>query len=238
MAGIGFKFREMVSEGSYLGAIRGYLYSAVFSAGPWILTMVVIAILNTLAPPEVKGNTLIVFRAMLTYIYAMSLVVVGTFQYPITRYIADRIYEKDRGEILSTFIGTLFLFSFMALAVGTVFLWYNTGGFAFKILFMGLFVTITLIWDAMMFLSAIKDYKFIVFVFFSGSLASILLSMVLKTYIGLNGYVLGYYLGQLYILSGLIAEIVREFYNDKGATYYFLKYFKKYATLILAGLAY
>lgn len=238
MAGIGFKFREMVSDGSYLGAIRGYVYSAIFSAGPWIMTMIVIAVLNSIAPPEIKGDTLIVFRATLTYIYAMSLLVVGTFQYPITRYIADRIYEKDRGEILSTFIGTLFLFSFMSLIAGTVFLWYNTGGFVYKILFMALFLTITLIWDGMIFLSAIKDYKFIIFVFFSGSVASIVLAVVFKSYFGVNGYVLGYFLGQLYILSGLIAETVREFYNDKGATYYFLKYFRKYATLIVAGLAY
>jgi len=238
MAGIGFKFREMVSDGSYLGAIRGYAYSAIFSAGPWIMTMIVIAILNSLAPPELKGDALVAFRATLTYIYAMSLIVVGTFQYPITRYIADRIYEKDRGEILSTFIGTLFLFSFMALASGTVFLWYKSSDVCSSDLFLGLFVTTTLIWDGMIFLSAIRDYKFIVFVFLSGSLASVLLSVVLKTYMGLNGYVFGYFLGQLYILSGLIAEIVREFYNDKGATYYFLKYFRKYSALITAGLAY
>ena len=121
MAGIGFRFREIADSGSYLGAIKSYVYSSVFAAGPWILTMVVISALNALASPEVRGEALLIFRALLSYIFAFSLILTGTFQLAIVRYIADRIFDKDREELLSLFIGSSFFFAILSLAAGAAF---------------------------------------------------------------------------------------------------------------------
>jgi len=238
MAGIGFRFREIIDEGSYLGAIKGYLYSSVFAAGPWILTMTSISALNAIAPPEIHDDSLVTFRALISYIYAASLILTGTFQLALVRYLADRLYEKDRQEIMSLFVGSSFLFTFLSLAAGSVFLSYNSAGAEFKIMALLLFATVSLIWNGMSFLTAIKDYAFIIFIFSSGTVVSIALCLILKKTFGLNGYVLGYFLGQFYIFSGMAAEITREFFSLKGASYYFLRYFKPYFTLIVSGFAY
>ncbi len=238
MAGIGFRFREIADSGSYLGAIKSYVYSSVFAAGPWILTMVVISALNALASPEVRGEALLIFRALLSYIFAFSLILTGTFQLAIVRYIADRIFDKDREELLSLFIGSSFFFAILSLAAGAAFFSKCEAPPGLKVLSVMLFVVICLIWNGMAFLTAIKDFKFIIFIFSSGAVATVALCLYLKGFYGLNGYVAGFFLGQLYIFSGIAAEITREFYTNKGATCYFFGYFKKYFILILAGFTY
>lgn len=238
MAGIGFRFREIADSGSYLGAIKSYVYSSVFAAGPWMLTMAVISALNALASPEVHGRALLVFRALLSYVFAFSLILTGTFQLAIVRYIADRIFDKDREELLSLFIGSSFFFAILSLAAGAAFFSRCEAEPAFKVLSVMLFAVICLIWNGMAFLTAIKDYKFIIFIFSSGAVATVALCLYLKGPYGLNGYLAGFFLGQLYIFSGITAEITREFYTKKGATCYFFGYFKKYFILILAGFTY
>ncbi len=238
MAGIGFRFREIADSGSYLGAIKSYIYSSVFAAGPWILTMVTISSLNAFAPPEISGETLLIFRALLSYVFAFSLILTGTFQLAIVRYIADKIFDKDREELLSLFIGSSFFFAVLSIAAGSAFFSRSEAPAEFKILAIMLFCVICLIWNGMAFLTAIKDYKFIIFVFSSGTIASIFLCAYLKTIYGLNGYLIGFFIGQLYVFSGITAEITREFFNKKGVTYYFFSYFKTYWILILSGFAY
>ncbi len=238
MAGIGFRFREIAENGSYLGAVKSYAYSSIFAAGPWILTMITISALNAIAPPEISGTTLLEFRALLSYIFSFSLILTGTFQLAIVRYIADKISDKDREELLSLFIGTNFFFSILSITFGAFFFSGTNGSAILRITAIMLFCVICLIWNGMAFLTAIKDYKFIIFVFSSGTIASIILCAYLKNIYGLNGYLFGFFLGQLYVFSGITAEITREFFNKKGVTYYFFGYFKKYFILIIAGLAY
>ena len=46
MAGIGFRLKRLIVDGSYSGWLRAHLYGAVLSAGPWLLS---ICTLGTLA---------------------------------------------------------------------------------------------------------------------------------------------------------------------------------------------
>ncbi|HOD39898.1 MAG TPA: exopolysaccharide Pel transporter PelG [Candidatus Wallbacteria bacterium] len=238
MAGIGFRFRELADSGSYMGAIKSYVFSSIFAAGPWILTMATISTLNALAPPEISGDTLLAFRALLSYIFAFSLILTGTFQLAIVRYIADKIFDKDQEELLSLFIGSSFFFALISIAAGGIFFSYGTAEPDVKLLATMLFCVICLTWNGMAFLTAIKDYKFIIFVFTSGTIASISLCAYLKNYYGLKGYLIGFFLGQLYVFSGITAEITREFFTRKGVTYYFFDYFRSYSVLVFSGLAY
>jgi len=90
----------------------------------------------------------------------------------------------------------------------------------------------------MSFLTAIRDYKFIIFIFFSGSVLTVLLCVFLKKYYGITGYAAGYLIGQIYIFSGAAFEIIREFNFDAGAKFIFLRYINKYLALFIGGLFY
>lgn len=238
MAGIGFKFRDAVASESGLEAIKGYLFSAVFAAGPWMMTMAVIMALSYFAPPDSGKTDIMFFRASLSYIYAFSLIISGSFQLPVTRYLADKIYEKNNEEIISVFAGSTCFFCVLSAAAGSAFLYFNTAPSALKIIMLMIFITVTLVWNSMSFLSAVKDYKFIIFVFFSGSVFTVLLCVILSKYYFIYGYAIGYLVGQLYIFSGSAFEIIREFNSDTGAKFVFLKYVNKYILLFMGGLFY
>jgi len=49
------------------------------------------------------------FRWTITHLMAMSLMLTGFLQLGFTRYIADRLFEKDIDAILPNFIGSIFV---------------------------------------------------------------------------------------------------------------------------------
>lgn len=238
MAGIGFRFRKMVYEGTYLGELKGYLLASMFAAGPWIMTMLIIGFLTWIAPPEVQDRELIVFRAAITYIYAFSLVFVGLFLLPLTRYLADRLFEENLTAFFSTYMGSLGLTGLVVLIPGAWFMTWNLGSPLFRLFALLIFLVVSLIWISMVFLSCLREYKFIVVAFGLGSLICVVLSSWLKKIWGLEGYMLGYFLGQLIIFSGMTAEIFSEFEYPRGASLTFFRYIWKYPALVLAGLGY
>jgi len=238
LAGIGFKFRKLIHEGTYTSEAKGYLFASVFAAGPWIMTMIIIGILTYLAPPKVNNDELIVFRASITYIFAFSLVIVGVFHLPLTRYLADRLFEEDLTAFFSAYLDSLLVIVVLATPAGAAFLYYNSGSVFFKLFTFFNFLVISMIWIGMVFLSAIREYKFVILTFFTGSIASIFFSNILKNDFGLEGYILGFFIGQFVIFTGISAELFKEFNFNKGLSFKFLAYMKKYPLLILSGVGY
>ena len=80
MAGIGFKLRDMTEQESLFGLVKGYSYSAIIMAGPWLATIITVASVASL------GDGLPRFQSLITHVYPLSLIWIGLFQFPITRY--------------------------------------------------------------------------------------------------------------------------------------------------------
>jgi uncharacterized membrane protein len=89
MAGIGFRLRRLTKEGN-AQAVSGYLGAAIIACGPWLLTLFSLLWVQIALAGQDQ-----VFRAVLTYAYALSLLITSTYQNILTRYLADRIHEGD-----------------------------------------------------------------------------------------------------------------------------------------------
>jgi len=67
----------------------------VISSGSWVLSIVGILIIGLLSYTVVVPSEIIVqFQVSITYVIAGSLVFTGVFQLALTRFTADRLFEK------------------------------------------------------------------------------------------------------------------------------------------------
>ena len=235
MAGIGFELKKILNRQTFLGDLTAYLYAAMVSSGPWLMSIVCLAVLGAYQGAGLTRLEHALFRSTVVYTYAFSLILVGIVQMIATRYMADRLYEKKIDDILPT----LYTLTILVLVAGTVF---ATGSYLFfevswlhKTLGVMLFLVVSLIWLCMIFLSAIKDYNGIVNAFALGAGVSIAGAFYLGSPLGTEGYIAGYLLGQSVTLFWILAKILVEFPPNMSWNADLLGYFIRYWDLVGIG---
>ncbi len=238
MAGIGFKLERILREDSYTSLVRAYVYSAAVSAGPWMFTVLAVAVVSLVTTgvlPEREGD---LFRALTGGVYALSLVASGPVQMVASRFLADRLWVEDVDAILPAYgalsacaiaIQALLALSAVAwlgipppLAAATVALHAIVGG----------------LWITLLFLSAARDYERVGLAFALGGLVSIVGAAALAPRAGSAGCMLGFAAGQLLTLVVLAARLFREFDARTALDPAVLGYLPKHWDLALAGFAY
>lgn len=228
MAGIGFELKKILKGDSFLSDITAYLYAALISSGPWLMAVVCLGILGVLEGTTFGRKDMEVFRSTIVYTYAFSLIFVGVIQLVVTRYLADRFFEKKEKNTLATFSTCMALvLGFGAILSGVSYYFFEIS-LLHKLSGVVLFLIISMIWICMIFLSATKDYKSIVYAFAVGSIGSIFAAPFMSKYYDIDGYLIGYILGQALTFFWLFARLLVEFPNtgvwDSGLLFYFKKY--------------
>lgn len=240
MAGIGFRLRKLLDQESYLSTMQAYLYSALISSGPWLITILVIGILGFLQTRAAYPfKDVATFRLTIIYAYAFSLIVVGIVQMPLTRYLSDLLFSRDLGLYLPTYVASLIVVGVVQGAIGTAaVLFLSDWGLVYGFHAVVLYITVSFIWVAMVFITTVKDYHSVSLAFLLGGLLSIGAGMYLGSDRGSEGYLIGYTLGQLFIFLYLTVRIAVEFDTDQAISFDFLRYLRKYPSLVLIGFGY
>ncbi|MDD4952488.1 MAG: exopolysaccharide Pel transporter PelG [Desulfovibrionaceae bacterium] len=238
MAGIGFELRRILRRGSYFSELTAYLYSALISSGPWLMSVLCLSVLALYRGPAAGETPYEIFRSTIIYTYAFSLIFIGAVQLVSTRYLADRYYLGEEKVTM----GVFYTCALLVLGVGAPLAAAVYQGFALTPLYKGcavvLFLLVSMIWLSMIFLSAIKDYKSIVLAFASGSAVSVAAAIWLDRVFGPAGHLAGYTAGQAIIFFWLLSRLLTEFppagLLDKGL----FSYYKKYWDLVAVGVLY
>ena len=238
MAGIGFRLREIVTRKTFTEWVQLYLYSAIVFAGPWLFSILCLAALSVFALPDLHREGVALFTVTVVYCYAFSLIATGLLQLPVTRYVADRLYVKDRTSILPSFVATTIVVATVQAFVGAAFMSLCDVSLAYKIWATSLYVVISVIWMAMIFLTAAKDYNALVAGFFVGYLVSFVLGKLLGMRMGVDGLLCGFLAGQVVLCFWLVWRIFEEFPNDLPFNFDFRHTFTQYPTLAWSGVAY
>ena len=237
MAGIGFRLREIVTRKTFTEWIQLYLYAAVIFAGPWIFSIMAIAGLSVFALPALQED-IGLFTVTVVYCYAFSLVTTGIIQLPATRYVADRLYSRDGDSVVPSFVGIVVFIAPIQALTAAAFLAFCSVSLPFKVAAMGLYVVISVIWIAMIYLSAAKDYTSLVLGFFIGYLVSFSLGLWFSEFRGVEGALSGFLAGQSLLCFWLIWRIFEEFPNRRPFNLDFTITFRQYPHLAWAGLFY
>lgn len=240
MAGIGFELRKMLKRDSLLGLLRAYTYAGIISSGPWILSIVGILLIGILSLPFVIPGSLITqFQVSVTYLIAVSLILTGPLQLAFTRFTSDRLFEKRDDLILPNYHAVSLVMTLVAGGLGLLVILFAFAqqSAIYRLLMLAGFVVMANIWIAVIFLSGMKQYKAIVWIFLLGYTLTVLLALLFNR-LGLEGLLLGFVTGQLCLLIGMAALIYRNFSGRRFLSFEVFDRRFAYPSLMLIGLLY
>lgn len=237
MAGIGFVLRRLTQRDDLLGLAGAYLHAAWISSGPWLFTILSIAGVNLMLARFAPQSAVEVFRIVIIYNFGFSLLIAGPITMVATRYLADRIYEKDVGEAPGMMLGALTIqFAAQTLIGMPFYLLATEMDVATRILSLVNFYAIGGIWIVAIFLSALKSYNSISITFLVGMVVSFVLSVLLANTVGAAGILFGFTIGLLVVFFALAARVLAEYPYPVKNPFGFTRYFRRYWELGFAGL--
>ena len=179
MAGIGFELRRLIDDDAdLLQTCRGYASAGLVAAGPWIMTITGISILHAVAAWLAEPQPYNLFRAIVTYGFVGSLIIVGFVQMAYTRHVADRIYSGEVGRALPAFLSALRMITTISLIVSASFAFAIRLPLDTAVASVALFVVLTAGWLALIWIGIIKDHDALVRAYAIGLLASVGLTII------------------------------------------------------------
>ncbi|MBM7642965.1 exopolysaccharide Pel transporter PelG [Streptococcus loxodontisalivarius] len=159
MAGIGFAINKIVKEQSYKSKIRAFSYASIVTLVPLILgEMVLIAAyaLAEVAKFHITDRNLMV--AIMTYGMLASMLFNGLSAPVISRFVSDKLFQKDLSHLLTVFWGSQISLVLFGASIYGIFILISGIGFGYGLLAWLLFCELLLSWNAMNFLTVLKDY--------------------------------------------------------------------------------
>lgn len=237
MAGIGFRMQKFLHEGTYFGVLKGFFFATFLVAGPWIVSVITITILSIFS--GLGAGEYDIFKTAVIYIYAFSLIFTGIYQMPLTRYLADMLYQKRIEELVPAFLGMCIAVTIPQALLAIAFVPVLPLSFFFRMTFIGGYVIVSLLWLAMIFLGCLRDYRSISWVYVVGSALSFICARWFERSMGLDGAFFGFILGQAFIFAGLSIRVIRELgHPNLLPSFTCLKSLREFPHHLLIGLSY
>ncbi len=240
MAGIAFELRKKLGNKRLSSILQTFAYSAFLSSGSWIISILSIMLTSYIAAGVIKDGKIVVdFQTSVVYLIALSLILSGSFQFYISRFTADRIFEKSHKSIFPNFFTATvlnMLIAFILYLPLSIYLFRSISPL-YTLLSLFSFVVLCGEWVATSMLTGLKSYNLIVYSFLAGY-AFIIAIVFLFGYLGLNFLMLAFFIGQAVIFISLIASIIYSYPSERLFSLDFLKRKNVYFTLILTGLFY
>jgi len=238
MAGIGFELRKLLKKQSYMGLLEAYAYAGIIGSGPWILSIFGIMLVGVMSLGIVVPHLLIAqFTVTVTYLFMTSLVITGVVQLSFTRFVADRLFHKDEAAVLPNFNGLVLLAALVSLAITlpcALFMFPGQTVLYRILLVMGLTI-MSSIWVATVFLTGMKQYRAILYVFAIGYGITVVAAMVLRYLLNMEGLLLGFVLGHFVLLMGMIWLVYINYPSDRFLAFDIWKKDAMYRSLMLTG---
>jgi uncharacterized membrane protein len=239
MAGVGFALRRLAERGDLLGIVQAYAHSAAASTGPWLYTIVCLATLTVYSLPIVGSEGVTLFRAIVTYNFAFSLVFSGGLVRVITRCLADQIYERRADQAPGMLIGGIFVLCLLQAPIAVPFYLFAVD-LPPALIAQGLvnYFLVTGLWLVGVFLTALRVYTAISLSFVFGLGAALGLALFGGEWGGVEGMLIGFNAGLAAIMFLLVIRAFAEYPYPAVRLFGFLRTIKPYWSLALSGFLY
>ncbi len=159
MAGIGFQLRGLARQDTISSVIAAAGHAAMIAAGPWLFTIFALASISFIADQITGREVLANFRAVIIYAFATSLVMAAPITIVSTRLVGDALWLKRprdvRGLLLASYVATIPLV-LLGVAIEVALLHVEIGA---AIALAGASLIVALIWVALAFCGAVRDYR-------------------------------------------------------------------------------
>lgn len=239
MAGIGFRLRDLSKTGALSGVLLAYGFAGIIGSGPWVLSIVGILLIGIMNMENgVTSHYVGEFQISVTYLMAISLILTSPLQLMISRFIADRIYQKQDEHVLPNLTGAiLVVITITGTVAGISLVYLFTGSVLYRLLMLSGLVILSTIWLVVIVLSGVRAYREILLAFLLGYGITVLAAIELGKF-GLEGLLSGFVLGQAVLLFMLLVVVFRSYSSVKFIAFDFLRRSQIYPSLAITGLVY
>jgi uncharacterized membrane protein len=239
VAGIGFELRKMIDQREgFIARVRAYLCAGLISSGPWIMTILTLSALSMGAPRLGVNDDFAMFRALVTYAFAFSLIVQGIGQMAVTRRVADHLYRKEYGRVLPAFSACLLVTALLQTAIGGAFCAVARFPLALSVVATSLYVIVSLSWLALIWLSVAREYDEVLRAYVYGMLVSVLALAAVGWNGGTAGLLGAYAAGQAFTLLLLLRTIVHGMDTGGARDFSVFSSLREFPPLVGVGLTY
>ncbi|MDC0434577.1 exopolysaccharide Pel transporter PelG [bacterium] len=239
MAGIGFELRKYLNDDSFTGTLKAYGFAGLISAGPWVLSILGVMLIGIVALVQnTDGDSIKQFTTSITWIMGASLVLTGLLQLVFTRFVADRVFEKKDDLINGNLLGAIVVTTVVTGIIGIILMFtLFEESFAYEVLMLTNFVTLSNIWIVVIFIAGLKRFKLILYAFAIGYGTTLGLSILLLPY-GLTGLLAGLLTGHSVLLFLMIGVVLPEYPFYGQLRFDFLRPRLIFPSLIAIGFLY
>ncbi len=238
MAGIGFSLKHIIRHHSLARIFAAYATAGIVSSAPWIISILSILLLGLFVSFTPGLHTYAMqFQITITYLVAGSLITSGYAQNSFARYVADQMYQNCAAYIIPNLHGMLLLLASLAgaLSLALIVMVFPAQSIAYRLLFMGCFVTLSMLWLLVNLLTGLRDYTSIVRGFVISYSLIVLLGYSCRHY-HLEGLLLAYFCGQVLLVILLMSALYQQYPTDTIIDFHFLQKNKLYKTLLCSGI--
>lgn len=245
MAGIGFELKKIYKKNTVAAHVRGGFYSIFVTIGHVLITIGVLMIVKTVLQDSfISVHLERLYSAIVVYSFIFPLIFTSGITIVLSRYIADKLWNRKNEDIASSILGVMTLYIAVFSLPGLLLLGSAQDlSLILKIFSYLLYMQMGLIYLLMTYVSALKNYKEIAQSFIVGMGTVIGLVLITKDFLYQNEdivvYLIFYFaLGTLLTLIGLYTAVRKVFRQMNGNYFEFLLYFKKYPKLFFSNVAY
>lgn len=239
MAGIGFELKKLFQKKGVLHSARAYGYATVVCAGPMLLGVLlllgIMALCTLFGAPRQQRELLI---CMVTYTLLASVTVTSFFSMVVTRFVADMLFEEQNQTILPSFWGSSVVMMVLGGVLYGTFLLFSGATFWQGVLCFILFEELILVWNAMSYLTAIKDYRGIFLSFLTCVMVAFALGAVL-VHLGfpvVEALLCAVTVGYGIMMLWNVILLHRYFPAGNSSAFTFLRWIDSFLPLALSGL--
>lgn len=239
MAGIGFELRKLTRKDDLLGIFRAYTHATMASTGPWLFTVLAIGGITLAFSQYLAVNHLMNFRIVVIYNFGFSLVFAAPVFMVVTRYLADSIHKKNVTHTPTVLFMSLGLMNLLLLPLSLFYyVWYVDLSVGMTVNAIANLVLISSVWVLGVFMTALKDYRSVTNAFAIGMLLAFLIAHSLRDEYGDVGMLVGFNIGNAWIVFSLIAKVLAEYPYTLTRKTELKKYYRRYWELAVGGVFY
>lgn len=235
MAGIGIELKRIFKKDSLVSILSGAAYSSIVVVGPTIIVMATLLLLyGSLGYVNVNYSERELLSSTILYVFIFALLVTAPVNAVISRYIADKIFEEEYEAIFPSYWTGLAICEILGAVMGIPFAIRLVVTGHVELLFVVMsylfFMELIMVFYAMTYLTATKDYKITAMDFVAGMLLAILLTLLLNKIWGcsllyaiLGGLCFGFFVIALFQTAYIRHYFAVSNRNYLGCLPYFLR---------------
>lgn len=239
MAGIGWQLERMIGRDSLGGTLGAFITGVAVTSGPWLLTTLVLVAMRLSAASSAAEGIEDIER-VITIVYATVIVLSAPIDIVLSRYAADRVYERRRDQIAVPLRTALCACLVGFIVVGAVAL--VLGGVPPPLLAPGavLAAVVAAQWLLLSAAGGLSSPGIILRGFGIGAPISVAAAIGLSqpAALGVDGYLYGYGLGQVVTLGVLLHGTMRALPVEEDPRARLAPAFREYWLLAAAALAF